>query len=211
MLSSLESDILIYLGSIHTSFLDSFMMLFTGRFAWIPLYLVLFLFLIRRYGWKNAAGFLIVIAAIIAITDQTCATLIRPAVARLRPSNPDNPLSDMLVFVNGYRGGSYGFPSCHAANTFALAVFLTFLTRSRAIAATLFTWAAANCFTRLYLGVHYPTDILVGALIGSAVAVFAYLAMKYYVNFADIRGESHAWYVPAVFILTVIVITALSL
>ena len=88
---------------------------------------------------------------------------------RLRPSNLSNPLSELTHIVNGYRGGSYGFPSCHAANSFALAVFAATMLRQRSFTIFILLWAVINCYSRVYLGVHYPGDLLVGAIIGSLI------------------------------------------
>lgn len=95
-----------------------------------------------------------------------CSSVIRPVVARLRPANLENPIVDMVYIVNGYRGGSYGFPSCHAANSFGLAMYVIFLCRKRWLSFFIVAWAILNCYTRIYLGVHYPGDLIVGAIIG---------------------------------------------
>ena len=80
--------------------------------------------------------------------------------------------------VNGYRGGKYGFISSHAANTFAVATLLTLLVRGRRLAIVLFGWALLNCWTRVYLGVHYVGDLMCGALWGTLVATGIYFAAK---------------------------------
>lgn len=100
------------------------------------------------------------------LADQVCSSLIRPVVARLRPANLENPIVDMVYIVNGYRGGSYGFPSCHAANSFGLALYVVFTFRKRWLSLFIIAWAVLNCYTRIYLGVHYPGDLLVGGIIG---------------------------------------------
>ena len=105
---------------------------------------------------------------------QTGATLIRPYVERLRPSNLENPISDMVHIVNGRRGGRYGFPSCHAANTFGLAFFIWFLFRKRWLTVFMMGWALLTCYSRIYLGVHYPGDLIVGTLIGLFAAYIVY-------------------------------------
>lgn len=188
-LQNIDSDLMLGINRLHCAVADTFMYTFSGRWIWIPFYAALLVMLMRRYGWRNALGFTLVVVAIIAVSDQLCATVIRPAVERLRPANPDNPLSAAVHIVNGYRGGAFGFPSCHAANTIALATFMTLLTRSRWLGWCTMLWAAMNCYSRIYLGVHYPGDILVGALIGAGVAWTAYAAVRYYVNMPDIRGE----------------------
>ena len=78
----------------------------------------------------------------------------------------ENPIVDLAHIVNGYRGGSYGFPSCHAANSFGLAMYVVFLFRKRWLSVFIITWAVLNCYTRIYLGVHYPGDLIVGHLVG---------------------------------------------
>ena len=100
------------------------------------------------------------------------------AVERLRPSNPANPISDLVHIVNNYRGGRYGFPSCHASNSFGLAFFLVFLFRKRWLSLFILLWATLNCYTRIYLGVHYPGDLIVGAIIGCCGAAFMCYLLK---------------------------------
>ena len=151
---------------MHAPAIDSFMMLFTGRFIWVPMYIAIVLMLLKTFGWKLTGVYVLALALAITLTDQTCATIIRPIVARLRPSNPENPLSELAILVDGYRGGRYGFPSCHSANSFALATFVSCLIRRPRMIAFIIGWAVLNSYTRLYLGVHYPGDLLVGAAMG---------------------------------------------
>lgn len=177
-LLDLDAQLLLFFNSFHTPQLDVFMKLFTGRFIWIPMYAAILPILFKKYRSILAIVMLLGLILTIALTDQTCASLIRPLVGRLRPSNPHNPLSEYVTLVNGYRGGSYGFPSCHAANSFALAVYMSLIVKRRIFMAFIFVWASINCYSRMYLGVHYPGDILVGALIGSAFAFATYHCIR---------------------------------
>ena len=112
------------------------------------------------------------------VAVNLCASIIRPAVQQLRPTNPDNPVSALLHIVHGYKGGKYGFPSCHAANSFAIAVFSTLWFQRKWMAVVLVAWALLECYTRLYLGVHYPSDIVFGMAIGSLIAYIVYILTK---------------------------------
>lgn len=123
-LNQLDASILLFFNGMHSPFFDKFMMLCTGKFIWIPMYATILFILFKSFKPKLVLVYAIALGVAIALTDQTCASIIRPVVERLRPSNPGNPLSEYVHLVNGYRGGSYGFPSCHAANSFALAVFI---------------------------------------------------------------------------------------
>lgn len=177
-LINIDSRVFLFFNGIHAPFWDWFMYMFSGRFIWVPMYAAVLYMLYRNYSWKTATIYLVAIALTITIADQSCATYIRPYVERLRPSNLDNRLSILTHVVNGYRGGSYGFPSCHAANSFAFAAFAGLMVKRRWFTLFVFGWAVVNCYTRVYLGVHYPGDLLVGALIGMAVGSVVYCCAR---------------------------------
>ena len=177
-LNNIDTEIFLFFNGHHTLFLDRFMILFTGRFIWIPMYAVIFVIMMRALRPRTAVFYILALVAAIAITDQTCASLIRPVVERLRPSNLENPLSALTQIVGGYRGGSYGFPSCHAANSFALATFLSLTVRRRGFVAFIIGWALLNSYSRLYLGVHYPGDLFAGAVAGALIAGLCFLTVS---------------------------------
>lgn len=168
-LTSLDEQILLFFNNNHTPFLDETMSLITGKWIWIPFYLVLIDMLFRRLGPKYAALTLLSVVVAIVLTDQICASVIRPMVGRLRPCNPDNPIFQYITIVKGISPGGYSWPSCHGANTFALATLLSCVMRSRKFTCFIFFWAITVSVSRLYLGVHYPTDILCGAAFGSVI------------------------------------------
>ncbi len=173
-LTSLDQQILLFFNGYHTAFLDETMALITGRWIWIPFYLILIDMLFKKLGPKYAALTLLAVILAITMTDQMCASVIRPYFGRLRPCNPDNPIFQYITLVKEIHPGGYSWPSCHAAITFALAISLSCVIRSRKFTAMIFTWAIIVSISRLYCGVHYPTDILCGAAFGSA---FGYLAL----------------------------------
>ena len=176
-LNQLDTDLFLARNGHNTPFLDRFMVMVTGKYIWAPLYAVFLFTMFRRFRQVRMALVFTLLAILsVALADQTCATLIRPLVHRQRPSNLENPLSALAVIVGGYRGGAYGFPSCHAANSMALAVFMALTVRRKGFSFLVFTWAAVNAYSRLYLGVHYPGDLLVGALIGSALGYACFKA-----------------------------------
>ena len=190
-----------------------FWKLYTDRLTWIPLAVVVLYCLMRRGGWRNALLLVLSLALMFMLSDFVVASVIKPLVARVRPSHATD-LQDILSYYHGYRGGHYGFPSNHASNGFAAATLLMLLFRQRAITLCAFLWAAGSCYSRLYLGVHYPTDILVGAVLGISFALLAYYVYKQsylYVSrrysmppFNHIHRDSHPWAILAVFALTVI-------
>lgn len=178
-LSDIDARLLLIVNGAHSPFFDSVMWCISGRWIWVPFYAVLAYLLFRRMSWKRASLCLVAIGLIILAADQTCATLIRPEIGRLRPANLNNPLSSFVHVVNGYRGGRYGFPSCHAANTFALAVFMSLVIRHKWFTMMMFSWAFVVSYSRMYLGVHYFGDLFCGATIGSLFAVLFYYLQNY--------------------------------
>lgn len=178
-LSDIDARLLLIVNGAHSPFFDSVMWCISGRWIWVPFYAVLAYLLFRRMSWKRASICLVTIGLIILAADQTCATLIRPEIGRLRPANLNNPLSSFVHVVNGYRGGRYGFPSCHAANIFALAVFMSLVIRHKWFTVMMFSWAFIVSYSRMYLGVHYFGDLFCGATIGSLFAVLFYYLQNY--------------------------------
>lgn len=128
----------------------------------------------------------------------------------MRPSNPDNPLSAAVTVVNGYRGGRYGFPSCHAANTWALTALLIPVLRNRLSTASLILWAVLNCWSRMYLGVHYPGDILAGTAVGIAAGLLVLSATRRYCPFATAENNGGQTAVPVALAATIAVIAVIS-
>lgn len=173
-----DEALLLAINGFHTAFLDTIMWALSDKLIWVPLYLILTYFVFKRLGWKRGVVCMVFIAIMVTIVDQTCGSLIRPAVERLRPSSPDNPISSLVHLVNGYHGGRYGFPSCHAANTMALAVFLSKVFANRRATIALITWSVVVSYSRVYLGVHYPGDIVVGFIVGALVAMLCFKLMS---------------------------------
>ncbi|MDE7387877.1 MAG: phosphatase PAP2 family protein [Muribaculaceae bacterium] len=176
-LASLDQTLLLWVNSFHSDTADPIIsFLSRSRLVWCPLYLFIIYGMIRRFGWKRGLIYVAAAALAVGLSDYICASVIRPAVQRLRPSNPDNPISSMVHLVNGYRSGRYTFPSCHGANCFCLAVFVSLTFRRRWITVAMMLWAVFMCYTRMYLGVHYPGDLLTGGAIGTIFAIICYAA-----------------------------------
>ena len=160
-----DKDLLRFLNGFHAPWLDPVMLILTETIAWLPLYIFLLYIVIKEFK-REAWIILLGIVITILLADQITASLMKPFFARLRPSR-EPTLEGLVHLVEGYKGGQFGFASSHAANTFGAAMFyfLVFKDKKRWIG-WLFVWAAVMSYTRIYLGVHYPGDILVGALVG---------------------------------------------
>lgn len=178
-LQHIDQQILLFLNGFHNPFWDSFMWLFTGKWIWIPMYAAILYVLLKNLNARMAIFTVIAIALTITYADQICATVIRPLVERMRPSNPDNPLSQFIHLVNDKRGGRYGFPSCHAANSFALAFFVMLFFKQWRLTLFIMLWATVNSYSRIYIGVHYPGDLVAGILVGLSGALLIYYSYRY--------------------------------
>ena len=170
MLKAMDTMVFLTVNSHHNAYFDSVMWLVSGKLIWVPMYVSLFFVLLKNYSYKVVFAILLAIGVVILFTDSFTAQIIRPWVCRLRPSNLDNPMSSMVHVVDGYRGGAYGFPSNHASNTWGLAFFITFLFRRYKLTFFFFLWALLVCYSRMYLGVHYFGDLLIGGLLALAGA-----------------------------------------
>lgn len=204
LLNGWDTDLLLAINGQHNAFFDVFMYAYSGKWVWVPMYAALVYFLARNLPWKSALFCFIGVALAITFADQAGASLIRPLAERLRPSNLENPISEFVHVVNGYRGGRYGFPSCHAANTFGLAFYLMFVVRRKALTFFLMAWALLTCYSRAYLGVHYPGDLLVGAIVGLLAALLAYGLFRWISRYRRPHCFKHLWVPIAVGGLTIV-------
>lgn len=169
-----DKTLLMVFNGSHCPFVDRLAVTLTCGYMWIPLYIALLLLVINNHKTVAQISLVIGMALLAIVLSEGMADLIvKPLVARLRPIH-DTLMQDRVQVVNNYRVEGYSFFSAHASNTMAVAVFFSLLVKDRLFACTLITWALVNCWTRLYLGVHYPSDIIVGVGWGSVSGLFAY-------------------------------------
>ena len=168
-LIQLDKQLLLWFNGSDSLFLDGLVKTLTTATTWIPLYLGLFYLVLKNND--NVQKVLLVLGCAglcVFLAGSLNDLFVKPWVARWRPSR-DPEIAMLVDVVNGYRGGRYGFFSSHAANTFSLAIFFTLLVRSKVLSVAMILWSLLNCWTRLYLGVHFPGDILCGLLWGGVV------------------------------------------
>lgn len=168
-----DRDLLLNWNGSDSLFWDGFMWIVSDTKTW-ALAAVMLLYIIFK-NTKLAHGMLILVMLALTITlaDQFASGICKPFFERFRPTQ-DPELMYLVDVVNGYRGGRYGFMSSHAANTFAFALFVSLLIRNKWLTCVLFLWAIIPSFSRIYLGVHYPGDVLCGAVSGCIMAALVY-------------------------------------
>ena len=185
----IDTELLLTINGWHAPWADRLMWIISAKATWIPLYLLLVGLLVWRYRkpamtnvkWLQRVPAYVVMIAVIGLAvgaaDFIASGILKDLVARPRPTRVPE-LEGVLHLVNGYKSGQYGFASSHAANTIACGLLFSLIWRKKIATVGLMLWVAMNCYSRLYLGVHYPTDILGGLLIGVAVAVAAYVVLR---------------------------------
>jgi len=175
---NIDIKLLHLLNGSDSLLLDGFMITLTTPVTWALLYIALLVLVIKNNQHFNQI-ILIISAALLCVllSSYIDNVIVKPAVCRLRPFV--DPIAGDVDTVPGNIETSYSFFSAHAANTFSLFVFFCLAVRSKILDLTLFIWSMVNCYSRLYLGVHYPTDILVGIICGALVAILLYLLYKF--------------------------------
>lgn len=174
-IQDMDMQVLSLFNGSDNIMLDQMVQILTSGLTWIPLYVMLF-FVVMRNNETMGQIALVVGSAIFCVlfADGLVDGIIKQLAERWRPSN-DPTFKYMVQVVDDIRLKGYSFCSAHAANTMSLAVFLSLLIRSKMLTITLVIWSLINCWTRLYLGVHYPSDILCGMIIGIIVGILVYL------------------------------------
>lgn len=174
-IQDMDMQVLSIFNGSDNIMLDQMVQILTSGLTWIPLYVMLF-FVVMRNNETMGQIALVVGSAIfcVLLADGLVDGIIKQLAERWRPSN-DPTFKYMVQVVDDIRLKGYSFCSAHAANTMSLAVFFSLLVRSKLLTTTLVTWSLINCWTRLYLGVHYPSDILCGMMIGIIVGILVYL------------------------------------
>ena len=173
-ITAADTALFMFLNGIHGELMDQLMVLISGKFEWIPLYILLLVLIGIKIGWKNLIIVIPFVIILIVFTDQT-SVMIKNLVERLRPCH--NPLiMEQVHIVNGHCGGQFGFVSSHAANTFGLAAFVGLLLKPfyKHVLLILLIWALVVSYSRIYLGVHYPLDIIMGASLGVFIGYYVH-------------------------------------
>ena len=185
----IDTELLLAINGCHSPWADTVMWIISAKATWIPLYLLLIGLLVWRYRrpaptcvkWLTKVPvcvvMIVVIAAAVGLADFIASGILKEWVARPRPTRVPE-LEGVLHLVNGYKSGRYGFVSSHAANTMACALLFSLIWRNKIATCGLMLWVAMNCYSRMYLGVHYPLDIIGGLLVGTLVALVAYRVLQ---------------------------------
>lgn len=194
-----EDNLFFLINGTHSSFWDNVMWLFSDMKIWIPLALFLIFNIIYKKNWKQWLPILLGIAIVFILCDQTSSHIIKPLVARPRPTHYPGIMEHIRTLF-GYTGGQYGFISGHATNSFGFAMFTALIFRNRFYTIVIFIWASIIAYSRIYLGVHFISDIIGGAIAGILIGFLVYKGYKdltpetkmdttsqYYVEYPDKR------------------------
>ncbi len=176
-LMDIDADALLAVNGLHDLFQDAFWWLVTAKWSSALLVLAL-LWILLHQNRRHALLVLAMLALAVLVADQVSSGLIKHLVERLRPTH-DPSLESMVHVINGYRGGLYGFVSSHAANFSAIAMLVSLVMRHRLVTISMFGWALLQCYSRMYLGVHYPGDIIGGLIVGMLAGWLVWQLMRW--------------------------------
>lgn len=181
-IKQLDWDIMLFLNDWGNDTVDLIFNIITYKYYAIPLYLYLLFILYKKLSRRELAILLITVVILIAASDQIAMLFKNTLVQRLRPFR--EPALDGLISKVGKSGGTYGFYSGHASNAMALAVFMWNILKQshKAIAIFLFIWALLVAYSRVYLGVHYPGDVLMGIFMGTIIGWLGYRLYAFILN-----------------------------
>lgn len=189
LIQNIDNSLIVSLHGGNHLFLDSFVTVITSAYTWIPLYISLLLLVIKNN--ENARKVFLILVFIfgtLLISNSVNNVIVKPWIARIRPL--ENPLlSASLPLINGYTAKNYSFYSSHASNAFLIFAFIACLVRDKVLTTGLFAWAVIIGWTRLYLGVHYPSDVFVGMLMGCMFGLMGYIL--YFTIYKKISDHLH--------------------
>lgn len=171
-----DRELLLFFNQMYSPLWDNFFWVFTSIPVWIPLYLAIIFVFFKRLELRGVWALLAVVLVIV-LCDQISSSFFKEFFERLRPSH-EPTLEGIVRLVNDKKGGRFGFVSSHAANSFGLAMFTALLFRKWYFSVFIFLWALVNSYSRIYMGLHYPGDILGGLILGVLCGVFVYWMYK---------------------------------
>lgn len=171
-----ERDAFFALNGSDSAFLDRFMWLYTGKEVWLPLAVLIIGVLVYKKNWRESLLIILAIALVVLLCDQFASHVCKPLFTRFRPTHHPDFMEQVKTVFN-YRGGLYGFISSHAANAFGFATLMALIMKNRWFGWTLFLWATLTAYTRIYLGVHFISDVVPGIVVGT---LFGYVVYRLY-------------------------------
>lgn len=169
----IERDLFFFLNGSDSILMDNLFLTITGKIIWAPIILFLVFMFFYKTPVKVAIITVLAVALLATLCDQVSSSIFKDYFQRLRPINhPD--FKDLVDTAKGYRSGGYSFISGHATNSFGIAVFLSLLFRNKWVSIPILTWAVLNSYSRIYLGVHFISDIVGGIIVGTLIAFIVY-------------------------------------
>ena len=174
----LERDLFFALNGSDSPFLDNLMWTYTRPIVWLPLFLFLIFMMFYKTPYKEAILTLVLFLLVFGISDFVSSSIFKPLFHRFRPTHYLG-FEQYIDIVRNYRGGMYGFVSGHACTSFGIATFISLLFRNKWVTITSILWASINSYSRIYLGVHFISDIVFGAIVGVLIAFLFFELYKW--------------------------------